>query len=103
MPASQAPSAYIIDAAKVQDYLLAVDHPVGGSKAAFFLKCGFAAERSDLLADSLFAHAVPDHLVASLSTPFGTKWIFEGDLQAPVGEIAEIRSIWIVRQDASFA
>ena len=103
MPASRPPSAFVIDAAKVRDYLLSLDHPVGKSKAALFLMCGFVAACPELLAESLFAHASPDHLTHRVETPFGTKWIFEGSLLAPASEVARIRSVWITRTDASFA
>ncbi len=103
MPVSQPPTAFIIDAAKVRDYLLNPDHPVGRSKAVFFIECGFDAARSELLADCLFAHAASDRLVGSADTPFGTKWIFEGSIQTPAGVINRMRSVWIVKPNAAFA
>ena len=97
---SRLPSAFIIDAAKVRDYLLDIQHPVGGSKAAFFMRCGFVAARAELLAECLFAHAEANLLVNEVDTPFGTKFLFEGSIHAPAGEIPRIRSVWIARTNA---
>ena len=98
MTALLTPSAFVIDVAKIQNYLLNTDHPVGKSKAVFFAACGFARARPDELANCLLAHASPDNLADSVQTPFGTKWIFEGPIQTPAGAVPGLRSVWIVRQ-----
>ncbi|MCX8254266.1 hypothetical protein RHAL1_03420 [Beijerinckiaceae bacterium RH AL1] len=101
MTTLQAPSALIIDVAKIRDYLLNRAHPVGRAKAAFFLSCGFKEGRPEELADSLFEHASAGHVARSMQTPFGAKWVFEGPMKTPSGPVPAIRSVWIVRQNTS--
>jgi len=44
--------------AKITEYLLNENHPVGGGKAAFFFRFGFSAERWHVLAAALDDHPI---------------------------------------------
>ena len=80
-------------------YLLARVHPVGGRpRARFFRALGYDESTVPHLAEALLGLARADHAQA-VDTPFGTKYVAEGDLHAPSGRVARICTVWIV--DAS--
>jgi hypothetical protein len=47
----------VIDPAKVQNYLLSQEHPVGRAKARFFAQLGFSQENWTILRDELYRSA----------------------------------------------
>jgi len=49
---------------KITHYLLNPAHPAGGSKAAFFMRFGFVAQRWDILAEALLQHARDHEVIA---------------------------------------
>lgn len=61
---------------KILDYLLAVDHPVGRDKAAFFIASGYSRTDWTRLRDDLV------HVV-------------DGVIGAPSGRTIGLRTIWI--------
>jgi len=77
---------------KVTHYLLNPAHPVGGSKASFFLSFGFTVTDWKLLADALVAHARENDVVESEQTPYGTRHVVDGPLTAPDGRRLNIRA-----------
>ena len=80
---------------KLTAYLLALSHPVGGSKARFFRAHGFDDDNADLLADGLRAlvAVAPPSVRPS---PFGTKYVVVGDLPTPRGTLVQIETVWII-------
>ena len=87
---------------KITGYLLSATHRDGRHKAAFFLGFGFAADAWQTLAAALLKHAA-DHEVGKVeSTPFGTRYVVEGTIEAPFGRTPSIRSVWFLEpsQDA---
>lgn len=85
----------VVQHEKLTTYLLALSHPVGGSKARFFRAHGFCDENVDLLAERLrrFAGGRPSSVRAN---PYGTKYVVAGDLQTPRGTVVQIETVWIV-------
>ena len=84
-----------VESSKLTTYLLALSHPVGGSKARFFRAHGFNDDNTDLLADGL--RAVVTGTPSSVRpSPFGTKYVVVGDLPTPRGTIVQIETVWIV-------
>ena len=80
---------------KLTTYLLALSHPVGGSKARFFRSNGFDDGNIDVLADGL--RAVVNGTASSVrQSPFGTKYVVVGGLPTPRGTIVQIETVWIV-------
>jgi hypothetical protein len=73
----------VIDDAKVRDYLLSPEHPVGWTKAPFFGVLGFRRDRWLLLPDALLAAAWDGEAVPVESTVFGQKYVIRGSIQAP--------------------
>lgn len=86
----------IVAQAKVVEYLLAVDHPVGGGKAEFFLQFGFTATEWETLAGALLEQARTHAVTSSETTVFGTKYRIDGPLACPDGRLTRIRSVWII-------
>jgi hypothetical protein len=88
--------AAVIPETKISGYLLAADHPPGRSKARFFKSLGFAQDRPAALGKALLQHAASHGVSSERRTPFGVKYLIEGDICGPEGVTARIRSIWFV-------
>lgn len=83
----------IVPAAKITDYLLSATHRDGRHKAAFFTRFGFAVDDWETLAAALLRHAT-EHEVAKIETsPFGTRYVIEGELHAPDGRAPALRVV----------
>ena len=80
---------------KLTDYLLALNHPVGGPKARFFRAHGFDETNTPELASGLLAIARVAEVQVIVS-PHGTKYVADGELPTPRGPIVQIRTVWIV-------
>ncbi|MEL6060922.1 MULTISPECIES: DUF6883 domain-containing protein [unclassified Methylobacterium] len=86
----------IVPPAKLTDYLLRLDHPVGGSKAAFFQALGFSDSHLDVITAALIAH--PDHNpVAEIERDrWGTRCVVRCRIRTPDGRDPCILTVWIV-------
>ena len=63
----------IVDAAKVERYLLSPTHPIGRAKADFFKRFGFRQDAPEELTDAVLAH-VREHVIAdAVASDHGTK------------------------------
>jgi len=87
----------VIEAAKVQDYLLSEIHPVGRFKAAFFSALGYSADRWEVLRDDLLVLARTASAASGKPSPFGRTFEVDGILTGPSGHSAGIRTVWIIR------
>lgn len=85
----------VVPPEKLTAYLLALSHPIGGSKARYFRAHGFADDNADVLADGL-RHIVAGVPSSVRTSPFGTKYVVSGDLPTPRGTIVRIETVWIV-------
>lgn len=88
----------IVDDAKVRDYLLSDEHPIGRSKAAFFRSLGYRAEnwwrlRADIRALAESGTAEPGTL-----SLYGAKFLVSGMIRGPNGRSASVYTAWIVRR-----
>ena len=90
-----AENAYI-PPAKILDYLLALDHNDGGSKADFLLRFGFNREHWQILAPAPRTHGASCAVVRTFRTVHGQKFIIEGPLETPDGRNPNLRTIWII-------
>jgi hypothetical protein len=79
---------------KVRLYLLNPAHPTGGGKAKFFLQFGFIAREWNVLALALAAHAQENDFIEVTHTSFGKRYVIDGRLIAPDGNILNIRAAW---------
>ena len=70
---------------KIVDYLLSPFHRDGKGKAAFFKRFGFTVELWQILAEALKNHALENEVSKMENTPFGIRYVVEGELETPVG------------------
>lgn len=88
-----------VPVAKLEKYLLAVNHPVGGPKAVFFLRFGFSPDEPGLLRDVLLNHGRTGTVKAEPDTEHGSTFVVEGPIDTPRGAQVLIRSVWIQLKD----
>lgn len=81
---------------KLTDYLLSPTHPNGGSKARFFRAHGFRPEGSETLARALGRIAETGRVTETVGTPYGTKYVVTGNLDAPSGSREPVTTVWII-------
>jgi hypothetical protein len=81
---------------KVTHYLLNPAHPVGGSKAAFFLRFGFTVAEWERLAEALLRHARENKVMETENTKHGIRYVVDGPLLAPDGKNLNVRSAWYI-------
>jgi hypothetical protein len=87
----------VVPDAKIVDYLLSNSHRDGQHKARFFRRFGYDLSAWQRLRDDLLEHAKYD-VIAEQQSPFGTRYIIEGIIQAPDGRTPNIRTIWFVEK-----
>jgi hypothetical protein len=92
----------IVEKSKVTDYLVALDHPEGSSKAEFLSSFGFTAADWKVLARALVAHARTHPVSSVLKSRYGTKYRIDGPIRCPDGRSPSIRAVWIIDEGAEF-
>jgi hypothetical protein len=92
----------IVKESKITDYLLALDHRIGGPKARYFRSFGFDPSRPEEFAHALREHARSQRVGEEEDTGYGTKWTVEGTLKCPDGRSPSIRTVWMLDTDAEF-
>lgn len=88
----------VAEEAKVRDYLLSPEHPVGRAKARFFAGLGFTRDGWPLLRDALLAVALEGEAELGEATVFGQKYAVRGIVRGPAGRSAPVLTAWIVRR-----
>jgi hypothetical protein len=86
----------LVPSAKLIDYLLSPTHPVGKTKARFFAALGFDMANAADLEQQLIAFAQIEDVSEITSSPYGTKYVIRGILQAVDGRQALIETVWII-------
>ena len=86
----------IVPRSKVEDYLLHLEHPIGGGKAKFFMHFGFHRERWEELAGALRGHAEENPVVETVRDAEGMTYVIEGRMKTPSGRQAQVRTVWVV-------
>lgn len=81
---------------KIVDYLLNSEHPDGAGKASFFLAAGFRVEQWEELSAAVLKLAVNNTVTRSVDSPHGSKYIVDGQLDTPGGQVVFVRTVWIV-------
>ncbi|MCP4660604.1 MAG: hypothetical protein GY856_34825 [bacterium] len=87
---------------KLRDYLLSTAHYVGRSKAKFFREYGFNDENVDLLRARLLDIARSKDVVQVTGSPFGEKYVIDGEIPTPSGVMVVLRTVWIIETGESF-
>jgi hypothetical protein len=83
---------------KLSDYLMSETHSVGKKKARYFRSLGYNRANLDQLEEALIGIAASNEVSEVIRTPFGTKYVIDGDLITPIGITARIRTIWILEE-----
>jgi hypothetical protein len=85
-----------VEPAKLTDYLLNLDHPIGGDKAVFLSRFGFRRDAWRVLESALLLHAREGHVVDERQTVYGHHFTVEGRLRTPDGRNPIVRTAWMV-------
>jgi hypothetical protein len=88
----------IVPRSKVEDYLLRLEHPIGGGKAKFFIHYGFHRERWEELASALRAHGHENPVAKTLTDSDGIIYIIEGRMATPSERRPRIRAVWLLEK-----
>ena len=83
-----------VEESKIKDYLLNSSHPVGGSKARFFLDMGFRSDTWQVFAETLRRHGLSRDIVSSRETKFGTHFVVAGLLRPAAGNERDVCTVW---------
>lgn len=86
----------VVDAAKVRDYLLSHEHPIGRFKAVSFESLGYAQVDWMRLQTDLLDLCRSGDAVEGQSSEFGRKYEVRGTLKGPSGRQAEVVTVWVV-------
>lgn len=81
---------------KLHGYLLSFTHPIGRSKAAFFLSLGYEAKTWQRLEADLREQILNREARRLEDTAYGVKYEVRGTLTGPARRAAEIVTVWIV-------
>ena len=90
-----------VPASKITEYLLSPTHRVGRGKEAFFRRFGYRAEEWSSLAEALRIHAAKYDVANTQDTPFGSRYIIEGQLETPDGRRPLVRAVWFIDTGAT--
>ena len=90
-----------VEETKVREYLLNVNHPVGGPKAKFFRNRGFTTEQWEVMRNALVTQGTINPLMKTVETEFGTRYTVECICPTPDSLNPCIRSVWEVKEDDS--
>lgn len=93
----------IVPPAKLTDYLLQPDHPVGASKAAFFQAFGFTLGQPEIMAAALVDHPERNPVSGVEAGTWGVKYTVRCHIRTPDGRDPCILSVWIVPPGSDLA
>src|SRR5688572_6818715 len=98
MPIPGAQSAFV-PPEKLSDYLLNLNHPVGGAKARWFMSLGYHLDDPSQLEQALLQIVRESSDFVEEMTEFGVKYIVRGQLQSPRDRLVEVVTVWITETD----
>lgn len=73
-------------------------HPDGFGKATFFTAVGFQPEAWESLAEAFRQLARNSPVTKSMTSVHGQKYIVDGTVLTPKGQVVIVRTIWIVEK-----
>ena len=89
----------IVSEEKARDYLLNLNHPVGGPKAAWFISLGYAQDRWHELADDLLRLARTSNDFVAKASPCGVKYEVAGEIGQAGHRPGSVVTVWIVEEN----
>jgi hypothetical protein len=81
---------------KISDYLLSETHAVGKAKARYFRSIGYTEKHADQLTEDLLMIAKSEKVIGEIISPYGTKYLIDGEMATPLGIKARLRTVWVV-------
>ena len=101
MKLPNAENAYV-EERKITAYLLDPSHPVGSSKARFFLAFGFSVSEWRVFESALIEHAQTHEVVEVEHTSYGVKYVIIGAIETPDGRNPKrVRVVWQIDHGGS--
>lgn len=88
----------IIPRVKLTDYILSETHATGKFKGKLFRSLGFDNTNVDLFEKALINIARSQKVKETLASPYGTKYIIDGNIKTPVGKVVKVRTVWIIEE-----
>lgn len=82
--------------AKIRDYLLGAEHPVGRYKATFFRRLSYERGLWRQLGEDLQTVVQAADAMPLEKNRYGQKYLVRAILKGPNGETAGVHSIWLV-------
>ncbi|MSU51019.1 MAG: hypothetical protein EXS37_18335 [Opitutus sp.] len=97
-PEMKLPNAHlaVVPQKKIIGYLLNPAHPVGGSKAAFFMRFGFTVEEWSRLAEALLQEARENDVGVSEQTRHGMRYVVDRHVKTSAGASLNVRTAWFI-------
>ena len=89
-----------ISSAKLVDYLLNSEHPIGRAKARFFNELGFERANWTELHAALLLHAANSTIQLLPAGRFGQKYLARGTIHGPDAKGALLLAVWICSDPA---
>ena len=96
MPTLPNKSAAYVSTRKIVEYLLSETHTAGKSKAKLFRSFNFDETNVNQFEQGLIKIAQNESVTETTETPYGTKYVVDGELETPRGIIIHLRTIWII-------
>ena len=90
------PDQAVVSMQKLTQYLLSETHAVGKAKAKFFRSQGYNENNAGLLADGLIFIANSEEIKKEVASPYGVKYIIDGNLITPNKNEISIRTVWVI-------
>ena len=95
MSIPNAASAYV-PPDKVSEYLLDENHPIGGSKAKWFIGLGYDPADPTRLEQDLLKQVQVAADFEEKASAHGTKYVVSGKITTPSAAEANVTTVWIV-------
>ena len=86
----------LVEDAKVRDYLVSNEHPVGRFKARVFAVAGYHRKNWQRLRDDLRALGAVIEVRPGPADRFGRRFVGRGWLEGPTGTLLPVVTVWII-------
>lgn len=73
----------------------------GGRKRNFFTRFGFVSENWEVFADALKLHAAEHEVNKNEASPFGMRYIVEGEIRTPDKRHPQVRVVWFIEANTN--
>ena len=87
----------IIPKEKLTDYVLSDTHATGKFKARYFRSLGFNESNVELFENAVKKIA-EQPIKETLKSPFGMKYVIDGEIKTPSDEVIRLRTVWIIEK-----